>query len=31
VRTASGVAVQITTVYYRRQGQRGTHRTANPF
>jgi hypothetical protein len=25
-RTASGVAVQITTVYYRRRGQRGTHR-----
>ncbi|NEX18061.1 MAG: hypothetical protein C1943_16000, partial [Halochromatium sp.] len=26
VRTASGVVVQITTVYYRRKGQRGTHR-----
>ncbi|NEX21924.1 hypothetical protein G3480_16700, partial [Thiorhodococcus mannitoliphagus] len=26
VRTASGVTVRITTVYYRRKGQRGTHR-----
>ncbi|NEX23365.1 hypothetical protein G3480_24245 [Thiorhodococcus mannitoliphagus] len=26
LRTASGVAVQITTLYYRPKGQRGTHR-----
>jgi hypothetical protein len=31
VRTASGVAVQLPTVYYRRKGLRGTHHKADPF